>query len=524
MDCTICSVPFLSRGQPTCASCARAIIYEARLGHLTDLLAKETLHKTVATIITPPSQLDVALLPTGPSYVDITESNRKHQYQRVLSETEASDDRVQLINQQLQLLRSNIDAAKADKAARKNAFKQRRIDMSSETDLLHARMPELIDPLQHSIKQLRRKLDKIHLRTREGRAKLCQETARLAGLQQRRRRAPDGQIIEDYIIGRVPIPDLRNLNSTLPHRLLAHAVADPLPAARHEHVSAALSNICRLLITCCHYLSVRLPAEIIPPHVNCPHPIIFSVQSSYSGIELPFAPSGPSSNTSTQSPSASRTLSKLRILHLDKPLVRLAKEDPSRYNLFVEGISLLAWDIAWLCRSQGITTINSWEDVCQAGKNLFLLLRAQPTMTTNHGVLDAEDQKPSGPLAPPFGELSHAAVTTNIEGPVGFALLRGWRFASPYRLIDHVKSHLLTDMSGAEWELIAEEEWDVERDDERAVLVGGRRPTDRDSVPASPVIAASASTGVGGGERNVNVERASNHGWLKLKSRGSEPF
>jgi len=86
---------------------------------------------------------------------------------------------------------------------------------------------------------------------------------------------------------------------------------------------------------------------------------------------------------------------------------------------------------------------------------------------------------------------------------MGIALMRSWRLASPHRLIDKVKSHLLTEMSGAEWELIAESEWDVEREDEQAVLVGGMRPADVDP-------------------ENVTKAKGSS-GWTVLRGRGTNP-
>ena len=266
-----------------------------------------------------------------------------------------------------------------------------------------------------------------------------------------------------------------------------------------------MANICRLLTTTCHYLSVRLPAEITPPHANYPHPTIFSVQSSYQAFQLPF-PASTTSHTSHATPNAlsasrlleHRSLPKLRLLHLDRPLVRLAKDDAAVYNLFVEGVTLLAWDVAWLCRSQGLSIANSWDEVCALGRNLCLLFRGHAAVGDHAQSLVGEELAIP---APTFGELSHAAIRTNIDAPVGIAHMRSWRFTSPHRLIDTLKSHLLTEMSGAEWELLDESEWEA-REDEQAVLVGGTRT---DSTPADK----SASTDKG----------KSSSGWTKVKSR-----
>lgn len=294
------------------------------------------------------------------------------------------------------------------------------------------------------------------------------------------------------------------------------------PVARPDHVTASLANICRLLTTCCHYLSVRLPAEIIPPHTNYPHPTIFSTHSSYTGIDVPFP------GSSLSSPPASRVLEhrslpKPRILHLDRPLDRLAKEDPSKYNLFVEGVTLLAWDIAWLCNSQGIIIDHSWEDVCAMGPNLYSLFRRQTLPSSRTDSKPDPQTKPTAstalekePAAPQFGEFSHAGASRNIASYEGAQAMHGWTSATPARIIDKVKSYLQTEISGADWEVIVEEEWDAEREDEQAVLVGGTRNAEASRVAASKMSIAD-SNNEDAGSRGKGTS-----GWTKLKSRSGE--
>lgn len=274
------------------------------------------------------------------------------------------------------------------------------------------------------------------------------------------------------------------------------------------------------------------------PHADYPHPTIFSVQSSYQGIELPFPGSTPNQST-INSPTASRfvghrSLPKLRLLHLDRPLPRLAKEDVTTYNLFIEGVTLLAWDIAWLCRSQGVLTIDTWEDVCQIGKNLWALFveSASSPSTPRHSqhgtptpATESSKAAPQGlgsaaayaePTAPVFGAFSHAASYMNLAGPAGTELMRSWRLVSPARIVDNVKSHLLTEMSGAEWEVLDEKEWNEDREDEQAVLVGGPRKEEEIDGVVSVVTAGADG---GGGERKEERRAKGSSGWMKLKSR-----
>ncbi|KAH0173706.1 hypothetical protein KCU67_g1150, partial [Aureobasidium melanogenum] len=300
---------------------------------------------------------------------------------------------------------------------------------------------------------------------------------------------PDGTIMYDYAIGGISITDLRHLNSGQP-----------------QLINASLANICRLLITCCHYLSVRLPAEITPPHASYPHPTIFSLQSSYQGFELPFP--GSSSTPSSSRTLDQRPLPKPRLLHLDRPLVALAKEDPARYNLFIEGISLLAWNIAWLCTSQGLNLSSAYQAVCPMGLNLFTLFRehtnrSSTPQTTNAEYLTRTNQ--------PFGQFSHASprqVPASIEG---LDAMRNWRAASFARFLDKIKQILLQDMSGAEWEVISGDDFEQEE----AVLVGGSRGSRiTTSVGSSSAKRVPEAEDVSGED--------SNKGYLKLKSRTGE--
>ncbi|KAK8219821.1 hypothetical protein M8818_000795 [Zalaria obscura] len=480
---------------------------------VTGLLAKESLHRKIEDILTPPADLANKILSDPTEQLEITEGAKKNEVENLHGETERIEETLQGVSEQLEILRQNIEKGRAEIAARKESYKQRRTEVQNEGKNLNERKPQLLDPLQKDIKRLDHKLKRNQEKTVTGRVKLCRETARLAGLSQRRRRARDGSIKEDYTIGNIGILDLRDLN-----------------AARPDQVTASLANLSRLLTTCCHYLSIRLPAEITPAHADYPHPTIFSLQSSYQNSEVPFPSSAPGQST-IHSPSASRLLGsgttpKPRLLHLDRPVPRLAKEDQHSYNLFIEGVTLLAWDVAWLCRSQGVLSINTWEDVCQIGRNLWALFVETPIA---HASSAASSQRntpapaePSSQAPPPtatllqsaapvFGELSHASIgPLNLAGPVATDLLRNWRLASPARLIDKIKSHLLTEMSGAEWELLDEKEWNEEREDEQAVLVGG--PRRKEMVGEMSVMTA---VGEGEGKRESS-------GWMKVRGRGNE--
>ncbi|KFY48840.1 hypothetical protein V496_10218, partial [Pseudogymnoascus sp. VKM F-4515 (FW-2607)] len=122
----------------------------------------------------------------------------------------------------------------------------------------------------------------------------------------------------------------------------------------------------------------------------------------------------PGTRPTTPSPSASRllvthgrsrtppplnlNLPRPRPLFVKTPLPRLAKEDPAAYTTFVEATALLAYNVAWLCKSQGVDIGAggagkekgvSFEDMTALGRNLYNLLvggRAAPAAPSAAGV------------------------------------------------------------------------------------------------------------------------------------------
>jgi len=464
-------------------------VYQARLDRLADLLNIASLSKQVHSVISPLSGFSSSSSPSSSQVVDITESAKKHAHAQILRESQATQLRCTIINEQVNLLRQQMEQARKDNISRQLDIRQRHAEIKRERTEMTSRVPQLLEPLHATIRRSQRRLDKVQARTLEGRTKLCQETARLAGLQQKRRRMPDGSIVHDYAIGGISILDLRQLNSVQP-----------------QLINAALANICRLLITCCHYLSVRLPAEITPPHASYPHPTIFSLQSSYQGFQLPFP--GSSSTPASSRTLDQRPLPKPRLLHLDRPLVALAKEDPARYNLYIEGISLLAWNVAWLCTSQGLNLSSAYQAVCPMGLNLYTLFREHTTRGPTPHQTSADHPTRTNQL---FGQFSHAS-TRQTPGPIdGVDVMRNWRAASFTRFLDKIKQILFQDMSGAEWEMISGDDFEQEE----AVLVGGSR-------------GSRAATAIGSSsmKRVVESEDAfgdnGNKGYLKLKSRTGE--
>jgi hypothetical protein len=182
-----------------------------------------------------------------------------------------------------------------------------------------------------------------------------------------------------------------------------------------------------------------------------------------------------------------------RPLFLSKPLPLLAIEDPAGYALFLEGVTLLAYNIAWLCKSQGaaVGEKSDFEDICNIGKNMFNLLlgsqqrssmgsrvpSAQSTPSKGSSKDDGTDteEKKAGPSSI-MGRYSHGSAHSFLGNADGTEFVRSWKLQSPMKFADQLKKRLMSELTNAEWEVVNQEAWtgDDEVGDD-AVVVGARQ-------------------------------------------------
>ncbi|KAI9806962.1 MAG: hypothetical protein M1833_002620 [Piccolia ochrophora] len=456
MQCTTCSRTHGSKLSFNCPTCARNALYELRLEHITTLLGKETLGAEVDKAV---NAHDAA---TSTWSVEVARSAAAQ-----------AKERVQELNEHSERLRQEMASCRDEISHTRTGLDRRRADLASATHDLASRRTSSIEHLDKSIKRTSARWDQQHQRTAESRVFLCREAANLYGLRQRKRRK-NGVIKEDYTIGGIPIIDLRDLNGAPP-----------------AHISTSLNHIAHLLVLASHYLSLQLPAEITLPYRDYPLPTIFTSASSYTGRAVPFPGVTPTHSSTTSpagsrhhhhnpaSPSDPRPLPRPRPLYIDKPLPVLAKDDPAGYALFVEGVCLLAWDIAWVCRTQGVpqTSLSSFEDACALGRNLWLLLTSTPVQTRLQQQQHSRSPRPSPSRASPrppshapsstaaapspsLGHFSHATAHTSLSSAAGAEYMRAWKMPSPLKLADRLKAALLGEMTGAEWEVVEEGEWE----------------------------------------------------------------
>jgi hypothetical protein len=248
-------------------------------------------------------------------------------------------------------------------------------------------------------------------------------------------------------------------------------------AASPAQISTALSHIVHLLMLCMHYLAIRLPAEIILPQPEQPLPTIYPLLSSY--VHRP-QNSSTTGGQSSSSPTGSRheqpTQSRARPLHITKPLPILINEDPVAYSLFIEGVVLLAYNIAWVCKSQGadIGEEGNFDDICDIGKNLYALLlppkaRSQPSSRVSSNTstpskapnrtTDNEEKKFA--TEPLMGRYSHGTATNSLNSAEGTEFVKSWKLTSPRHLTDKLKALLSNEVANKEWEIVDENAWRV---------------------------------------------------------------
>lgn len=462
--------------------------------------------------------------------VDRQECTNNIELQRTRTETAEIEERTALINEQADFLRRQIEDVRKQLADRRRNTATRKSDLSSATHDVEARRDNERDKVQQSIKRLEYESDKVHSTTMEMRSYLCHSAADIAGLKSVKRRMRDGKIKETWYIG--PDMDPNRLSSKSGKYLRVWDLRE-IDDAAPEELSASLLAVVQLLTRVTAYLGLRLPSEMTLPHKDYPHPTITRPEESWHGKRAPFPGLTPS-HSSSNSPEASRTfdgapLPKSMVLFLDRKLPHLREEDKVAYSTLVEAIANLGYNVAWLCRWQGMKDeMVRWEDVCEVGRNLNRLLKLRVTWYSQRpeNPLDKDIAQPkSGVNKTPvgLGEISHSTSHSFALDGEHAQRVGGWSL-SPRKLYVQLKEFLDTEERTKDWDAIDPDEYaDMEvamKDD--AVLVGkrngdgnGKSQLNGSSNPDAHNKAGEVSEGGEERKRGVN-------GWTRVKSRSED--
>lgn len=177
-----------------------------------------------------------------------------------------------------------------------------------------------------------------------------------------------------------------------------------------------------------------------------------------------------------------------RPLFLDKSLSSFSKDESNNYTAFLEGICLLAYNIVWLCRTQGVPVgdnNNSFEDFTYMGRNLYNLLigsslQRNPPLMDAKGTTAARTVSTAGiaegddivTATPKMGQWSHGSAYTSLNSTEGQELIRSFKLPNPVKLADKLKARLVQEAPVPEWELVEDDEF-APNDLDDGVLIGG---------------------------------------------------
>ncbi|KAL8684812.1 MAG: hypothetical protein Q9224_006119, partial [Gallowayella concinna] len=507
-----------------CTTCARDTLYHTRLSLAYTLLEHEAagsqVEQAFGGFTSTPSTKSTSASSTvqGHSAVLTLESINVHR--------EALRQQTQLTLRVSEQLRGEATQIRDETGKRKARNLERRSELAAARKELARREADDVGSLEKTITKVHGRWCILHTRTAESRLVLCKEAASLYGLRKLGKHGGKSKM-GGYVIGGLPIYNVMDLNN-----------ADP------ANITAINSTLAHLIHLTSHYLSLRLPAEVILPHGGEPFPTILLPGSSYASTGVPFS-------TATLGIFAAHTHAQVRAgpgarpLSLKKHLPTVAKDDSQTYAAVVEGITLLAWNVAWLCKTQGIDVgAESWEEMCDVGKNLGMLFAAEGTeprsTSSAHGPLSVRDAAvrrelpvTTGSRAPQprvasgsltsFGRYSHGTVHSNLSAANGAKTMRGWRLQDPAKTIERVKQILLGDRTGAGWDMLEGKEWEA------------ASPTSQHSPPAAPGDASTVVVDSTSGPKNTAkdsetepnitgpedpVEKGKGtSGWTKLKNR-----
>ncbi|RGP76236.1 hypothetical protein FLONG3_5364 [Fusarium longipes] len=425
MDCDICyrshdakRLPFL------CTVDAREALYDGRVKNVMALIENEGLRKEINDL------LDETNTPTKDRRVTLQAQQR------------SAEDRTTQILAAADKLRNDIKAAKEEIQARRAALSRRRSDIAAVSDGLIERRVKRQKSIERETGMHKYRWTKCADELARTRSFLCKEAAHLYGLERIRGSSPDKY---EYYLGGIPVVDLTAMNSSTP-----------------EMISTSLSHICQILMLVSHYLSIRLPAAITLPHRDYPRPTVFNLSASYRPRDPVFpsqtSAAPPSNTTDTESQRVSRP----RPLFIDKPLSQLAKEDPATFSYFIEGVTLLAYNIAWACNTQGVSIGDKalFEDICSMGRNLYnLLINHQSSgkdPETAKSELESQNNR--------FGQYSHGTTFYHLGGAEGTDFSKTFKLPSPMKLADKLKKKLLSEAPAPDWEVLDDDAWKVEED------------------------------------------------------------
>ena len=508
MECGICARTGheLSDVGIHCASCARTLLYSVRIEQARTLLEKSTLNEQLES---------VALGTRGEKRLEdtwSTESN-KIKANQTRAKVEEKQQAISDLKQQVENLKEDIERKRADIKARTATLKTTKGTLAGQDKGQR-------DRLKEKMARGSKNLESIHQHLVQARTYLCREAATLMRFRHGKPRGTSNPLIVRYIIGGIPITDLKSINGM-----------------RCSEITAMLSSFSRLVCQVAMYAGVRLPAEITLPHRNYPLATINTPANSYLSAKPEFPGSGSSlAMTDISRASESRGLSRPRPLFLgsddrNELVSDLARKDPSAFKFFIEAVALLAWDITWLAHAQGLSTGNeTWSDVCNLGSSLWSILFASHRPSVIRRALSRQvpmqpESSRSRSSTPPveaavgqLGAFSHDSASHSLAAASRMAHARTLRLSKYTMIADPLRKTLENEMKNAEWEVLQDDEiLDGAENFDDAVVIPTRNMDDRHYDVTRSLMTTTTHI-----EEPVNGKPKGTSGWTKLHTKNRD--
>lgn len=549
--CDICfragsrKLPFL------CPTDARNRLYGLRLRHGQVLLEKTQLDEQVSTLLTQPSRS----LHTPQPDRDTHNRLERLKIDNNTAKQRLAELKTDEIIRKADQLRLSILQAKEEMAEKRAMIARNKKDLEKARNGLDSRRQKQLDKVDKSAKMATYRWNQSHAITVQSKAFFLRAIAETYGLRQLK--IKDGKA--EYIVGgpgAVRLFDLKHMNTLHPRQ-----------------INAGLGHISHLFNLACTYLAVRPPAEVVSPHADYPLHTVFAINSSYIYSDIPFPSNNPLSSKPVTPSGSKDALSQLPRLPRPRPLFipdstslpNLARDDPHTYTHFLEAVCLLAYDIAWVCKTQGISiasdvfnkaatfdsnqsqnerasTGTAFDDMTSIGRNIWKIIDGgSPADTPSQAGKPTMSSDDSGKAAPALGQYSHGSIHTSLNSAAGAELVRGLKFPGALKIADQLKKHLAAEAIKAEWELVDEWKSDASNQDRN-----GAEPKSRDEYPADGMSDAASdrsratnfglisdvteTTFLGGSFASLDASRLPHtrerkqgvNGWTKLKSRPKE--
>lgn len=399
MSCEICERDFTSSRKPLCPLCAGSELYSLRFSVAEAALEKGSLEEN--------SMKNLA---------NLTRDQLKSQAARSSLRTHQLQTEKRLLKEELAERSELCKAAQADLRLRRSRLERMTRSLKERSQSLHKANPK------------DNQIEVLHNAMREKKIHLCRAFVDLSGLSPT---VGDEQSALNLV-------NLKSMGSVPLKALLAGAYTlfetNTLALeANFEEYNAAIWRISNLLIQVATILGVRLPAEVLLPRKGDPSLGIRAPSLSY------ITPGSSSSR------SASKT-SRLS-LFLEKDLTSLIQDDIIHYNRFIDALSLLVYNVTFLCHSQGFcvakTAINNAFDL-RCLVSLFLPEKQDSGQQPN-----AHEFEPNA-----LGKYSHATAHNFLGGIEATKFLLLSRLPEYEVVRNELRNLFYDEEASLSWELI----------------------------------------------------------------------